>query len=104
MKTKRFSVEQIVAILTQAELGLPVAELIRQVGISEQTFCHWKTQYVALESDQVRELKQVVEERASGLRLDMKHRSTQRKPLRRDPRIRMRRWRSRMVDVAQAQR
>ena len=38
MKRKRFSVEQIVSVLKQAELGLPVADLIRQVGISEQTF------------------------------------------------------------------
>lgn len=34
VKRKRFSVEQIVAVLEQAELGLPVAERIRQVGIS----------------------------------------------------------------------
>lgn len=38
MKKKRFSVEQIVAILKQAELGMPVADVIRQVGIFEQTF------------------------------------------------------------------
>ena len=38
MKGKRFAVEQIVAILKQAELGMPVADIIRQVGISEQTF------------------------------------------------------------------
>jgi putative transposase len=38
VKKKRFAVEQIVAILKQAELGIPVAELIRQVGVSEQTF------------------------------------------------------------------
>jgi putative transposase len=38
VKGKRFSVEQIVAVLKQAELGMPVADLIRQVGISEQTF------------------------------------------------------------------
>jgi hypothetical protein len=38
MKRKRFSVEQIVAVLKQAEAGLPVADLIRQVGISEQTY------------------------------------------------------------------
>lgn len=62
MKRKRFSVEQIVAVLKQAELGLPVADLIRQIGISEQTFYRWKRQYAGLESDQVRELKQVVEE------------------------------------------
>ena len=38
MKKKRFSVEQIVAVLKQAELGMPVADLIRRIGISEQTF------------------------------------------------------------------
>ena len=38
MKRKRFSVEQIVAVLKQAELGLPVADLVRQIGIFEQTF------------------------------------------------------------------
>jgi len=64
MKRKRYSVEQIVAILKQAELGLPVADLIRQVGISEQTFYRWKKQYAGLQSDQVRELKQVTEENA----------------------------------------
>lgn len=37
MKKTRFSVEQIVAVLKQAELGLPVADLIRQIGRSEQT-------------------------------------------------------------------
>ncbi len=62
MKRKRYSTEQIVAALKQAELGLPVADLIRQLGISEQTFYRWKKQYAGLESDQVRELKQVVEE------------------------------------------
>ena len=35
---RRFSVEQIVAVLKQAELGLPVAGLTRKLGISEQTF------------------------------------------------------------------
>jgi len=62
MKNKRFSVEQIVAVLKQAELGLPVADLIRQMGISEQTFYRWKRQYAGLESDQVREFKQVTQE------------------------------------------
>jgi putative transposase len=35
---KKFSVEQIVSVLKQSEVGVPVAELIRKVGISEQTF------------------------------------------------------------------
>jgi len=62
VKTKRFSVEQIVAVLTLAEVGVPVAELIRKVGISEQTFYRWKKQYVGLEVDQVRQMKQLQEE------------------------------------------
>ncbi len=41
MKKRRFSVEQIVAVLKQSELGVPVAEVIRKVGISEQTFYRW---------------------------------------------------------------
>jgi putative transposase len=69
VKRKRFSVEQIVAVLKQAELGLPVAELTRQVGISEQTFYRWKKQYAGLQSDQVRELKQLQEENARLKRL-----------------------------------
>ena len=43
---------------------MPVADLIRQVGISEQTFYRWKKQYSGLESTQVRELKQLSEENA----------------------------------------
>jgi putative transposase len=62
MRKKRFSVEQIVVILKQAEQGMAVAELIRRVGISEQTFYRWKKEYSGLEVDQVRQLKQLQEE------------------------------------------
>ena len=41
---------------------MPVAEIVRQVGISEQTFYRWKKQYAGLQSDQVRELKQLQDE------------------------------------------
>jgi putative transposase len=51
MKRKRFSVEQIVAVLKQAELGMPVADVIRQI-------------YAGLQSDQVREFKQLQDENA----------------------------------------
>jgi putative transposase len=56
---KKFSVEQIVSVLKQAEVGVPIAELIRKVGISEQTFYRWKSKYVGLEVDQIRQLKQL---------------------------------------------
>jgi putative transposase len=62
VKQKRFNVEQIVAVLKQAEAGVPLAELLRRVGVSQQTFYRWKKQYVGLEVDQVRQLKQLQEE------------------------------------------
>ncbi len=62
MKRQRFSVEQILAVVKQAEQGIPVADLIRKVGITEQTFYRWKKQYTGLESEQVRALKQLQEE------------------------------------------
>ena len=64
MKKKRFAVEHIVSVLKQAEMGMPITDLIRQVGISEQTFYRWKRQYAGMQSDQVRELKQLQEENA----------------------------------------
>ncbi len=69
MKQKRFNVDQIVAVLKQAEAGVPLVELLRRVGISEQTFYRWKKQYVGLEVDQVRELKQLQEENSRLKRL-----------------------------------
>ena len=62
VKKKRFSVEQIVGVLKQAEVGVPIGELVRQVGISEQTFYRWKKRYAKLEIDQLRQLKQLQEE------------------------------------------
>ncbi len=64
MKRKRFSVEQIVAVLKLAELGMPVADVIRRMGISEQTYYRWKKQYAGLQSYQVREFKQLQDENA----------------------------------------
>jgi putative transposase len=69
MKRKRFSVEQIAAVLKQAEVGVPVVELTRKTGISQQTFYRWKKQYAGLEVDQIRELKQLQEENARLKRL-----------------------------------
>jgi putative transposase len=62
VKKKRFSVEQITAVLHQAETGIPVPELCRQVGVSEQTFYRWKKVYGGLAPSEARELKQLREE------------------------------------------
>jgi len=62
MKRKRFSEEQIIAILKQAEGGLPLPELIRQHGICEGTYYRWKSKYGGLELSDAKRLKQLEDE------------------------------------------
>ena len=62
MKRKRFSTEQIAAVLHHVEHGIPVADVCRQVGISEQSFYRWKKIYGGLQASEVRELKQLRDE------------------------------------------
>lgn len=69
MRKSRFSIEQIVAVLKQVELGMAVSDVIRQLGISEQTFYRWKKLYSGLQPDRARELKQLQEENARLKRL-----------------------------------
>jgi putative transposase len=58
MKRKRFSAEQIVDVLKQTEASMPMAELIRHAGISEQTSYRSKKVYAGLQRDQAQQLKQ----------------------------------------------
>jgi putative transposase len=51
VKRIQFSVEQIVAVLKQAELGMTILDVVRQVGISKQTLYRWKRQYAGMQSD-----------------------------------------------------
>ncbi len=69
MKKKRFSVEQITAVLQQAEGGVPIGDICRQVGISEQTYYRWKKVYGNLPPSEAREMKQLREENAKLKRL-----------------------------------
>ena len=45
MKKSRYSPEQVAFCPHQAEEGTPVPEVCRKVGISEQTFYHWKKKF-----------------------------------------------------------
>jgi putative transposase len=62
MRKKRFTVEQMIGVLKQAQVGVPVAEVIRKAGISEHTFYRWKAKYAGLEVDEVRKMAQLQEE------------------------------------------
>jgi len=62
MRRKRFSEEQIITILKQAEGGLPIPELIRQHGICEGTYYRWKSKYGGLELNEAKRLKQLEDE------------------------------------------
>jgi putative transposase len=62
VKRKRFSVEQITAVLKQAEGGIPVGDVCRQAGVSEQTFYRWKKVYGGMLPSEARELKQLRDE------------------------------------------
>jgi len=62
MKRKRFSEEQIITILKQAEGGLPLPELIRQHGICEGTYYRWKSKYGGMELNEAKRLKQLEDE------------------------------------------
>ena len=64
MPRKGRSNEEIVHALGQVESGEKVTEVCRRLGVSEQTFYRWKKQYAGLQSDQVRELKQLQDENA----------------------------------------
>jgi len=62
MKRSRFTEQQIAFALQQAEQGTSVGEVIRKMGITEQTFYRWKKKYVGLGMSELRRLKQLEEE------------------------------------------
>jgi putative transposase len=62
VKKSRYTEDQIAYALKQAETGTPVAEVLRRMGISEQTFYRWKKLYGGLGVGELRRLKQLEDE------------------------------------------
>lgn len=69
MKRSKFSEEQIVYAIRQAESGTPIGDLCRQYGIVEQTFYAWKKKYAHLGVTELHRLRQLEEENSRLKRL-----------------------------------
>ena len=59
MKRKRFTEEQIIGILKQAEAGGSNQEICRKNGITEQTFYRWRSRYGGMQVSEARRLKEL---------------------------------------------
>jgi putative transposase len=69
MKGKRFTEQQIAYALRQAESGTPVADVCRQLGVSEASFYLWKKKFGQHGITEIRELRQLRDENARLKRL-----------------------------------
>jgi putative transposase len=59
MKNARFTESQIVAILKEADAGLPVGEVIRNHGISSASYYKWKAKYGGLDASELKRIKEL---------------------------------------------
>ena len=69
MKRARFSEEQIIGVLKEAEAGAKTADLARQHGVSEATIYNWKSKYGGLEVSEAKRLRALEDENAKLKRL-----------------------------------
>jgi putative transposase len=69
MKGKRFSEEQIIAVLRESEAGAKTKDLCRRHGISEPTFYNWKAKYAGMTVSEARRLKELEQENGKLKRL-----------------------------------
>lgn len=64
MKRKRFTEEQIIGILRQAEAGVPFEQLKREHGVSNSSFYAWKRKFGGLEVSDAKKLRALEAENA----------------------------------------
>ena len=64
MKTSRFTEEQIIGFLRQAEAGMPVKEVCRAGGFSDATFYKWRAKFGGMEASEAAQLRELEAENA----------------------------------------
>jgi transposase-like protein len=68
MGQKRYTPEQVIGMLRQAEVrsaeGATVAEIVRELGITDQTYYRWRKEYGGLKVSQAKRLKELEKENA----------------------------------------
>ncbi len=62
MKRQRYSEEQIIGILKEAEAGVPLADLVRKHGISSASFYAWRKKYGGMEVSDAKKLRALEDE------------------------------------------
>ena len=58
-KKTRYSEEQIIGVLKEAEAGIPITELCRKYGISDATYYNWKARYGGMTTSEMKRLRQL---------------------------------------------
>ena len=62
MKAKRYTEEQIIAVLKEGDAGAKVSDLCRKYGMSDATYYNWKARYAGLSVSELKRLKSLEEE------------------------------------------
>jgi putative transposase len=62
MKKNRYKEEQIIAVLKEVDAGAKLQDVVRRLGVSEQTYYRWKATYGGMEVSDAKKLKSLEDE------------------------------------------